>query len=389
MTFSKMMSGMSANILSDLEDKKRKIEAAGGEVINLSAGTPDLPPDAHVMQTLSQESLNPENYKYAISDLPELQDAAVRWYARRFGVELCREQVMSLYGSQEGMAHVTFPLCNPGDTVLLPDPCYPVFAFGPRMRSLDLQYMPLEKEKGYLIDFDAIEKAVAQRAKLMVVSYPNNPTTATATPEFYERLVHFAKKHEILVLHDNAYSELVLDGGTGISFLQTKGAVEIGIEFNSLSKSYNLTGMRMSFALGNRAIIEQFKKFRSQIDYGPFPAIQKTAIAVLDGPQEILTRNREEYRKRRDALCSGLRSIGWDVPDCDSTMFTWFPIPQGFTDDRAFVFELLQKTGVIGVPGSSFGRMGAGFIRFALVQPVDVLNRAIAKIRESGMLDSK
>lgn len=385
MKFSRMMSGMSANILSTLEDRRREIVAAGGEVINLSAGTPDLAPDRHVMETLSRESLNPENYKYAISDLPELQDAVVEWYARRFGVALEREQVVSLYGSQEGMAHIAFPLCDPGDLVLVPDPCYPVFDFGPRMRGCELVPVPLRRENGFLMDFDAIDPNLADRARLMVVSYPNNPTTATANPQFYERLVRFAKQHDIVVLHDNAYAELTLDGEPGPSFLATPGAVEVGVEFNSLSKSYNLTGMRMSFALGHREIIAQLKKLKSQIDYGPFPAVQKAAIAALGGPQDILGRNRREYRLRRDALCGGLRRIGWQVPDGGSTMFTWFPIPKG-DDDVAFVFELLEKTGVIVVPGSSFGEMGKGFVRFALVQPVEVLERAVAKIAESGLL---
>lgn len=386
MRFSRMMSEMSANMLAQLEDRKREIEAAGREVVNLSAGTPDLPPDKHVMEALSQAALNADNYKYAIKDSFELLDAAAGWYKRRFDVDLGRENVLSLYGSQEGIAHVTFPLCDPGDTVLLPDPCYPIFDFGPRMRGCDLHFLPLRPENGFLIDFDAIDPALADKARVMIVSYPNNPTTACAPPEFYERLVHFAKKHDIIVLHDNAYSELVLGGGAGASFLQTKGAIDVGIEVNSLSKSYNLTGMRISFALGNKEIIAQFSKFRSQIDYGPFPAVQKAAIAALTGPQDILERNRAEYRRRRDALAQGLRSIGWNVPDCDSTMFTWYPIPEGYEDDNAFVFELLDKTGVICVPGSSFGEAGKGFVRFALVQPVEGLQRVVQKIADSGMI---
>lgn len=386
MQIAKRMDAIAPNILSLLEDEKRKICAEGGTVINLSAGTPDLPPDKHVMEALSRESLDPENYKYAINDLPELTDAAIRWYGRRFGVALERDQVSSVYGSQEGIAHISFPLCDSGDTVLVPDPGYPIFQFGPFMAGALLVPMPLHREKGFLIDFDAIDPAVAADAKVMVVSYPSNPCTARADGDFYERLVHFAKKHDIFVIHDNAYSELVLEGDGGTSFLQTKGAMDVGIEFNSLSKSYNVTGMRMSFALGNRDVITALKKFRSQIDYGIFPALQKTAVAVLDGPQDILARNRAEYRRRRDALCAGLRQIGWQVPTCDSTMFTWFPLPPGHTDDVDFTFQLLAKTGVICVPGTSFGAMGQGFIRMALVQPVPVLEDAVRRICESGLI---
>lgn len=386
MRLSNRMNAVTANILAELEQERREIVARGGSVINLSAGTPDLPPDRHVMEALSQAALDPQNYRYAISDSRELLEAAAGWYERRFGVSLEPSQVMSLYGSQEGMAHISFPVCDPGDIVLVTDPGYPVFRFGPFMAGAELATMPLRRENGFLIDLDGIDPALARKARMMIVSYPNNPCTARADHDFYERLVRFAKKYDIIVLHDNAYSELVLEGEPAGSFLQYPGAMDVGIEFNSLSKSYNLTGMRMSFALGNRDIIAGFRAFRSQIDYGPFPAIQKAAIAVLNGPQDILERNRREYRRRRDALCRGLRAVGWDVPDCDSTMFVWFPLPGGQTDDAAFVFELLRKTGVIGVPGSSFGEMGRGFVRFALIRPEEVLAEAAERIGKSGIL---
>ena len=384
--FSKMAQAVTGNILMVLEAEKRKIEGAGGTVINLSAGTPDLPPDVRVMETLARESLNPENYRYAISDSPELTEAAAAWYKRRFSVDLLPEQITSVYGSQEGLTHIAFPLCDPGDIVLVPDPGYPIFSFGPAMAGARVCPIPLKRENGFIMDLDAIDPALADKARLMIVSYPNNPCTARATPEFYEKLVRFAKRHDIFVIHDNAYCELVLDGEPGGSFLAVEGASDIGIEFNSLSKSYNLTGMRMSFALGNRKVIEAFKTFRSQIDYGPFVPIQKAAIAAITGPQDILDNNRRAYRERRDALCAGLREIGWPVPNCDSTMFTWFPLPDGYTDDVDFTFKLLRETGIICVPGSSFGEMGKGFLRFALVQPVPVLKRAVELIRATGII---
>ena len=386
MQFSQMMSEISPNILAKLEDRRREIVAAGGQAVNLSAGTPDMPPDRHVMEALSQASLVPENYQYAIKDSLELLQSAADWYRRRFQVALEPDQICSLYGSQEGIAHIAFPLCDAGDVVLAPNPCYPVFHFGPWMRGCDVQYMPLLQENRYIIDLEGISPSLAHRAKMMIVSYPNNPTTACAPPDFYERLVHFARKYDILVLHDNAYCELVLDGQPGGSFLQTKGAVDVGIEFNSLSKAYNLTGMRMSFALGNRAVIAALSKLRSQIDYGPFPAIQKAAMAVLNGPQDILERNRTEYRLRRDALSRGLREVGWNVPDCDSTMFTWYPIPPQWDNDVDFVWDMIDRAGVIAVPGSSFGSAGKGYVRFALIQPVSVLAQVAQKI--GTMLES-
>ncbi len=386
MRLSKRMDGLGDNILLRLEVKKRERQSRGETVINLSAGTPDLPPDKHVMKALSDACLDPESYKYAIADSTELTDAALLWYKRRYGVSLERDQVTSVYGSQEGLAHVGFALCDPGDIVLAPDPGYPIFSFGPFLAGAEVVPVPLSRENGWLWDFDSIPNDLADRARFMIVSYPSNPSTARADAAFYERLVVFAKKHDIFVIHDNAYSELVLAGEPGLSFLQIPGAMDVGIEFNSLSKSYNLTGMRMSFALGNRQAISGFRTLRSQIDYGPFPAVQKAAAAALKGPQGILDRNRAEYRLRRDALSQGLRAVGWNVPDTDSTMFTWYPLPGGRTDDEAFTFELLDKTGVICVPGSSFGKEGKGFVRFALVQAAETLEKAVELIRESGII---
>ena len=239
------------------------------------------------------------------------------------------------------------------------------------------------------MDFDDIPDEVADRAKPMVVSYPNNPTTAVADRDFYVRLVAFAKQHNILVLHDNAYSDLVLDGSEGISFLSVPGAMDVGIEFNSLSKTYNLTGMRVSFAVGNRDMIRRFHDFRSQIDYGMFYPAQAGAVAALTGPQDIVARNRAGYQARRDALCGGLRRIGWDVPDSPGSMFVWAKIPQGYASSAAFVLELMDKTGVICVPGLSFGAQGEGYVRFALVVPPARMEEAVRRIADSGILHQR
>ncbi|MFV0400423.1 MAG: aminotransferase class I/II-fold pyridoxal phosphate-dependent enzyme [Oscillospiraceae bacterium] len=383
---SKRMQTGGANILLRLEEEARKRRAEGKAVYNLSAGTPDLPPDDFVMETFSREALVPENYQYAICDSPELLQAAVDWYDRRFDVKLVPEEITSVYGTQEGMAHIAFPLCDPGDLVLVPDPGYPVFRSGPLMAGAELAVTPLREENNYLVDLDAIPTSVAHRAKVMVVSYPNNPCTAAAPMEFYERLVHFAKKHNIFVIHDNAYCELALEDGPCGSFLQVPGARDVGMEFNSLSKSYNLTGMRMSFALGNRKVIEAFRAFRSQIDYGPFRASQKATIAALNGPQDILERNRSAYRSRKNVLSSGLQKAGWKVPTCAGTMFVWYPLPEGWKDDVDFTFRLLEQTGVICVPGSSFGEMGRGYVRFALVLPEEQLGAAVTAIEASDLI---
>ena len=389
MRFLKFGQDTESNIFNQLDDKKRELQARGVDVINLSIGTPDFSPDAHVMQAVSAAAEEPENYKYSMNDTPELVRAVQDWYARRYDVKLDPEQVMSVSGSQEGIAHVAFPFVGPGDLVLAPDPGYPIFTFGPMMTGAEIGLYPLYAEKGWILDFDDIPDEVANRAKLMVVSYPNNPTTAVADRDFYVRLVAFAKQHNILVLHDNAYSDLVLDGSEGISFLSVPGAMDVGIEFNSLSKTYNLTGMRVSFAVGNRDMIRRFHDFRSQIDYGMFYPAQAGAVAALTGPQDIVARNRAGYQARRDALCGGLRRIGWDVPDSRGSMFVWAKIPQGYASSAAFVLELMDKTGVICVPGLSFGAQGEGYVRFALVVPPARMEEAVRRIADSGILHQR
>ncbi len=386
MQFIKAGDAAESNIFNRLDERKRALIAGGADVINLSIGTPDFQPDAHVMQAVSQAALDPDQYKYSLTETPELIAAVQDWYRRRYDVSLEADEIMAVCGSQEGIAHVGFAFAGPNDLILAPDPGYPIFSFGPMMTGATVGLYPLKAENNWQLDFADIPEDIAERAKAMVVSYPNNPTTAVADRAFYERLVTFAREHNIIVLHDNAYSDLMLNGKQGLSFLSIPGAKEVGIEFNSLSKTYNLTGMRVSFALGNREVIERFRAFRSQIDYGMFYPIQAGAVAALTGPQDIVCRNREGYMARRDALCGGLRSIGWDVPDAQGTMFVWAKIPARFTSSVDFVLELMEKTGVICVPGSSFGAHGEGYVRFALVVPPERMKEAVRRIDESGIL---
>ena len=386
MQFIKAGDAAESNIFNRLDERKRALIAGGADVINLSIGTPDFQPDAHVMQAVSQAALDPDQYKYSLTETPELIAAVQDWYRRRYDVSLEADEIMAVCGSQEGIAHVGFAFAGPNDLILAPDPGYPIFSFGPMMTGATVGLYPLKAENNWQLDFADIPEDIAERAKAMVVSYPNNPTTAVADRAFYERLVTFAREHNIIVLHDNAYSDLMLNGKQGLSFLSIPGAKEVGIEFNSLSKTYNLTGMRVSFALGNCEVIERFRAFRSQIDYGMFYPIQAGAVAALTGPQDIVCRNREGYMARRDALCGGLRSIGWDVPDAQGTMFVWAKIPARFTSSVDFVLELMEKTGVICVPGSSFGAHGEGYVRFALVVPPERMKEAVRRIDESGIL---
>ena len=386
MQFMKAGEPAESNIFNQLDERKRALLASGKDVINLSIGTPDFQPDLHVREAVSRAALDPEQYKYSLNETRALLDAVQGWYQRRYGVELADDEIMAVCGSQEGIAHVCFPFAGPNDLILVPDPGYPIFSFGPLMTGATVALYPLKEENNWVLDFADILEDVADRAKAMVVSYPNNPTTAVADRAFYERLVTFAREHNIIVIHDNAYSDLLLNGEQGLSFLSIPGAKAVGIEFNSLSKTYNLTGMRVSFALGNREVIGKFRAFRSQIDYGMFYPIQAGAVAALTGPQEIVARNREGYMARRDALCGGLRRIGWDVPDAQGTMFVWAKIPERYPSSVDFVIELMEKTGVICVPGSAFGAQGEGYVRFALVVPPERMEEAVRRIDESGIL---
>lgn len=387
MEFSDKFGNIKENILVELDTKSKDMLARGEEVINLSIGTPNIPPADYVIKTVSEAFKNPENYKYGITESKELLDAVVYWYKNRYSVDLEHKNIAAVNGSQEGIAHIAFPICNPGDIVLVPDPCYQIFAFGPTMADVELHYMPLLKENDYIIDLDAIPKDIAKRAKMMVVSYPNNPTTAIAPREFYEKLVAFARKYDIIVIHDNAYSELIYDDEPGLSFLEIEGAKDVGIEFNSLSKSYNLTGLRLSFAVGNEEILKRFRVFRSQIDYGMCMGVQIAAITALTGDQQYVADVREEYKKRRNVLIDGLNNIGWRVPVTPSTMFAWLPIPSNYNSSLKFSLDLLEKAGVLVVPGASFGELGEGYVRAALVQDCKNLERAVKKIKNSGILD--
>lgn len=374
-------------IFNVLDERRQQRLAQGLPVYNLSIGTPDFLPDPHVIQALAQAASQPTNYRYSLTELPELVEAVQRWYLRRYGVELETDELMSIYGSQEGLTHIGWALCDPGDVVLVPDPGYPIFEMGPALCGAEIVHYPLKEENGYLPDLDGIEPELADRAKMMVVSYPANPVCVTAPDEFYHKLIAFAKAHNIIILHDNAYSDIIFDGRVGKSFLAYQGAKEVGVEYNSLSKTYNLTGARISFVLGNRQLIQTFRRLRSQIDYGIFLPVQYAAIAALNGPQDSVARNQAEYQARRDALCGGLRSIGWDVPDSQGSMFVWAPLPKGYHNSVDFCFELLERSGLLCTPGAAFGQLGEGHVRFALVQPVPVMQEIVAAVAKSGIID--
>lgn len=384
--FAERMKDFEEGIFQVLNEKKEEAQKQGKTIYNLSVGTPDFPPAEHVVKVVVEAAAKPENFKYALIDIPELIDAVQKRYEARYQVKLEENEIMSVYGSQEGIAHICLSLCDPGDIVLVPNPGYPIFGIGPSLAGAKIVTYDLTQENNYLPDLDSIDEAILAKTKCMIVSYPLNPVCKTAPDSFYEKLIPWAKEHEIIIIHDNAYSDIIYDGRVGKSILRIPGAKEIAVEFYSLSKSYNYTGARVSFLVGNAAIVANFKKLRSQIDYGTFLPVQYGAVAALTGSDEGVKAQCAEYQKRRDALCGGLRRIGWPIEDSEGSMFAWAKIPAGYTDDVAFVMELLDKTGVICTPGSSFGSLGKGYVRFALTLPVEVIEEAIEKIATSGMI---
>lgn len=386
MQASQRLDRFGAEVFASLNNKLLALKAQGKTIYNMSVGTPDFKPYDHVVEALTQAAQDPEMWKYALRDLPELKQAVCDYYERRFGVSgITPSMVQSCNGTQEGVGHLGLALLDPGDTILVPDPCYPVFEAGAKIADAKLEYYPLVAEHNYLPYVAGIDPEVADRAKYMIVSLPANPVGSVGTPEVYEEIIAFAREHDLLIVHDNAYSDIVFDGEPGGSFLQYPGALEVGVEFFSLSKSFNVTGVRIGFLVGREDVVSAFAKLRGQIDFGMFFPIQKAAIACLNGPRDEVEAQRLKYQERRDALCDGLENLGWERPNAHGSMFVWAKLPGGRTDSMAFCEELMEKAGVVVTPGASFGPSGEGHVRMALVLPPDQIALAVEAIREAGL----
>ena len=373
-------------IFEALDNKKQELIKQGRKIYNFSIGTPDFPVPDNIMQAYIEAAKNPHNWTYSIVDSAELLGAAVQYYKDRFGVEISRDEITSVHGTQEGMGHLGMAIADPGDKVLLPNPGYPIFEAGSLMAQADIVYYPLIKENNFLPRLDQIDEEILKQVKYMVVSYPSNPVGAVATKQTYMELIEYAKKYDFIIINDNAYSDIVYDGFKTFSFLSLPGARDVGVEFLSLSKSFNVTGMRISFLAGNKQVVDSLKLLRSQIDFGMPYTTQLAAVEAMRGPKDGVEQRRLEYQRRRDAMCGGFRSIGWNVPDAKGTMFVWAPLPDKFTSSVQFVEELMEKTGIIATPGVSFGSLGEGYVRFALVHPVTTIQEVVRLIDESGIL---
>lgn len=388
MKFANRMNQFGEGVFSRLAVMRKNRLAQGKEVYDLSIGAPNIPPTKRIMEVMAEAVMKPANYVYAINDTQQLLEAVAQWYKRRYDVELNPEtEICSLLGSQDGLSHIALSILDPGDVMLVPDPCYPIFADGPRIAGAELYYMPLQKKNDYVIQLQDIPEEIARKAKFMLVSYPNNPTAAMAPESFYHEVVAFAKKYDIIVLHDNAYSELVFDGQSCGSFLSIPGAMEVGVEFNSLSKTYGLAGARIGFCVGNKEVVGMLKTLKSNMDYGMFLPIQAAAVEALTGNQSVVAETRAAYEHRRDVLCDGLIEAGWHMEKPAGTMFVWAPIPDSYQDSESFVADLLDKTGVLVTPGSAFGPSGEGYVRMALVQSEDTMKKIVEAVAVSGIFD--
>lgn len=372
---------------ADLDRKKKRFtDRTGLPVIDFSIGSSNIPPMDTVKETLSQAVQEDAAWQYSLGPLPEMIEAVQDWYQNRYGVDLEADEIFLLKGSQEALTHVPLVYCDPGDTVLIPDPYYPIYGTAPRLAGAAVQFMPLKEENGYLIDFDAIENP--DEVKLMYVSYPGNPTGAVANDAFYERLVQFATDHDIIVLHDNAYSELVFEGETGKSFLAYPGAKEVGIELNSFSKSYSMGGARLAVLAGNARLVQAYRKLLDMTDFCVFPAIQQAGICALKEGQAFTEQVRNEYRRRRDYLIEKMKEAGWNIAVPKATMFVWARIPACWSSAQAFTDALVDQAGVLVNPGSNFGKEGERYVRLALVRSDGEVQEAARRIRESGLLET-
>jgi len=381
--FSKRISSLPPYLFAEIDKKIEEKKAQGCDVISLGIGDPVEPTPKHIIEKLAEEAQNTENHRYpSYYGMPQLRKSIADFYKRRFSVDLDPDkEVLPLIGSKEGLAHIYLALCDEGDTALIPDPGYPVYQTGAIIAGVKRELMPLLDENKFNPDFSTIDENIARQAKLMWLCYPNNPTGAIAKDNLFEEAIRFAKKNDIAICHDNPYSEITFDGYIAPSFLQYEGAKDMGIEFNSLSKTYNMTGWRIGYVVGNARIIEALGRVKTNVDSGIFNAVQLAGIEALNGSQESVEEMRKIYKKRRDMVVSTLKDIGLAVEEPKATIYVWVPVPEGYTSE-SFATHILEKASVVVPPGNAYGPSGEGFIRISLTTKDDRLEEALKRIKE-------
>jgi len=373
-------------LFREIDRQKEEVSARGVDIIDLGVGDPDLPTPPHIIEALKKAAADPANHRYpSYSGMHDFNAAAAKWYQKRFNVDLdAKKEVVTLIGSKEGLAHAPLAFINPGDVALVASPAYPVYSIGTQFAGGEPYFMDLLKENQFLPDLEAIPVEVAKKAKMMFINYPNNPTAAVAPREFLEAVVAFAEDHGVIVCHDAAYSEMAYDGFRPMSFLEVPGAKSVGIEFHSLSKTYNMTGWRIGFAVGCADVISGLGRIKSNIDSGAFQAIQIAGMAALEGDQSCVEDMRRTYRRRRDILVDGLRSIGFSVERPRATFYVWIEAPKGYTS-AGLTSRLLTEAGVVTTPGNGFGAAGEGYVRMALTVTRERIREAVERIESIGL----
>ncbi len=370
MRMSERMDSLEPYLFVEIANKIAEKKAKGEEVVSFAIGDPDMPTPAHIVNRLCQAAQDPANHRYPeTAGLPELRQAIAAWYKRRFDVTLDADtEVLPLIGSKEGIFHIALCFIDSGDIALVPDPAYPVYQIGTTLAGGKPYYMPLTEENDFLPDLDAIPKATAKKAKLLWLNYPNNPTRAVADIDFFNQAVQFARQYALAVCHDGPYSEIAFDGYKPISFMQAEGAREVGVEFHSLSKSYNMTGWRVGMVVGNAKMIDALKRIKSNLDSGIPQAIQYAAIEALSGPQDCILKHNTIYQRRRDLIIDILSDIGLSAKPPKASLYIWAKVPKGYTS-LEFADDLLDKVGVAVVPGIGYGNHGEGYVRLSLTIP--------------------
>ncbi|OEH92834.1 LL-diaminopimelate aminotransferase [Bacillus solimangrovi] len=383
--FSKLAKSFPTSIFSELADYKAEKIAEGLDLIDLSIGSPDLPPPIWIRDEMAKWVQNENSYGYTLTGLNEFYQSAANYMKRKFSVELNPAlEIVQLMGSQDGLVHLPMVLAEEGDVILVTDPGYTAYSAGVKMSGAEMVSMPLKKEHQFLPQFDEIPEKVAKRTKMMFLNFPGNPVPVLANRCFYEKAISFAKKYGIIIVHDLAYADLVFGEKSPISIFEFDGAKDVAVEFHSLSKNFNMAGCRIGYLVGNESIVEALKKLKSNLDYGVFAPIQHAAIKALREGDVFLNENCRLYEKRRDVLVSGLQKVGWNVELSEATMFVWAEIPEGFTS-QSFAYQLIDKCGVVTTPGNAFGQYGEGFVRIALVQPENRLHEVVKRIGTSDL----
>jgi len=381
MNFARRIQSLPPYLFAGISHKIAEKRAEGVDVVSFAIGDPDLPTPEHILESLREASRDRANHRYPETEgLPELREAIARWYGRRFGVTLDpQREVLPLIGSKEGVGHIALCFIDPGDVALVPDPGYPVYAVGTMFAGGEAYYLPLTEENGFLPDLDAVPAEVLRRAKVLWLNYPNNPTGAVADLEFFERAVAFARRNGLAVLHDGPYSEVAFDGFRPPSFLQAEGAREVGIEFHSLSKTYNMTGWRIGMAVGNAEIIDALMRVKSNLDSGVPQAVQRMAITALEGSQDCIAEHNRVYQRRRDRLVAALRGLGLRLTPPKASLYVWARVPEGTTSVQ-FATRLLDEAGVVVTPGTGYGPSGEGYVRLSLTLPDDRLEEGVRRL---------